>query len=402
MLTLDEARNRLLQGVAPLGAERVPLGECGGRTLAEDVVAVRSQPPEAVSAMDGYAVSGGDAHAGAVLRLIGEAPAGAPFAGAVTPGTAVRVATGGIVPLGADRVVMQEIAVRDGDRVSIVEAPGEARYVRAAGSDFTAGQAILRAGERLTPARLGLAAAANRAELLVHPAPRIAILPSGDELREPGAVLGMGDIVNSAAYAVAELVSAWGGVPLRLPILPDDRDACRARLADAMPEAEVILPLGGASVGERDALRPLFEGLGAEMLFDRVAVQPGKPTWHARLPDGRHVLGLPGNPASAFVCAWLFLKPLIDRLSGRGDEGLRLIRARSEADLPANGAREQFLRGRVRIGEDAQLLALAEPKQDSYLQLSLARANALIRRPANAPPLAAGGAVEVLAIGELG
>ncbi|MDB5669169.1 MAG: molybdopterin biosynthesis MoeA protein, partial [Alphaproteobacteria bacterium] len=234
----------------------------------------------------------------------------------------------------------------------------------------------------------------------VHAAPRVVILASGDELREPGDRLGHGDIVNSASYAIEDLISIWGGEPRRLPILPDDRDSCRKRLKSAGLDAEIIVPLGGASVGDRDSLRPLFAEMGAEILFDRVAVQPGKPTWHARFPDGRLVLGLPGNPASGFVCAWLFLKPLLDRLLGRGTAP-NFIPAVAAADLPAVGPREMFLRGRVEIGPDARLRASAERFQDSHLQLPLARANALIRRPPNAPALAAGGMVEVMIIGDL-
>jgi molybdopterin molybdotransferase len=401
MLTLDEARRQLLDGIVPGPVERLPIGDCGGRTLAENIVAERAQPPDPVSAMDGYAVREEDGRAGAALRMIGEAPAGAPFEGKLIPGTAVRIATGGVVPAGADRVVMQEIVAREGDRIAILETPGEARFVRAAGSDFAAGQPILRAGERLVPGRLALAAAANCGELAVHAAPRVAILPSGDELREPGGALGKGDIVNSAAHAVAGLVGAWGGTPLRLPILPDDRAACRARLAGADLDAALIVPLGGASVGERDALRPLFEELGARILFDRVAVQPGKPTWHARFADGRLVLGLPGNPASAFVCAWLFVKPLLDRLCGRVEAATTWLPARAAADLPANGPRESFLRGEVRVGSDGALAATAERRQDSHLQLPLARANVLIRRAAHAPAAGAGATIDVLMIGDL-
>lgn len=400
VLTLAEAQAILLDGVPPGPVEICPLSECAGRTLAEDVVAGRSQPPDPVSAMDGYAVRNEDAVAGVELQLIGESPAGAPFQGQVTQGKAVRIATGGVVPAGADRIVIQERVEREGDRIRIVETPDLATFVRAAGSDFGAGETVLSAGDRLTPGRLALAAAANWNLLPVHAAPRVVILASGDELREPGDRLGHGDIVNSASYAIEDLIRTWGGEPRRLPILPDDRDSCRQRLKSAGLDAEIIVPLGGASVGDRDSLRPLFAEMGAEILFDRVAVQPGKPTWHARFPDGRLVLGLPGNPASGFVCAWLFLKPLLDRLLGRGTAP-NFIPAVAAADLPAVGPREMFLRGRVEIGPDARLRASAERFQDSHLQLPLARANALIRRPPNAPALAAGGMVEVMIIGDL-
>jgi molybdopterin molybdotransferase len=397
MLILAEAQAALLDGLAPLPAEDCPLARCAGCTLAEDVTAERSQPPDPVSAMDGYAVRETDATPGTELRVIGESPAGAPFAGEVVPDTAVRIATGGLVPTGAERIVIQEIVDRDGDRIRIREQPGPATFVRAAGSDFGAGQAVLAAGDRLTSARIALAAAANRDTLRVRALPRVLILASGDELREPGGPLGKGEIVNSAGYGIEALVESWGGAAERLPMLPDDRDDCRRRLAGSALDAEVIVPLGGASVGDRDVLRPLFGEMGAEIIFDRVAVQPGKPTWHARFSDGRLVLGLPGNPASAFVCAWLFLKPLLHALLGRSGEALRFLPAVAGHDFPANGPRESFLRGTAII-DSGRLVATAGWQQDSHLQLPLARANALIRRPPNAPALAPGEPLDLLLI----
>ena len=236
----------------------------------------------------------------------------------MAPGTAVRIATGGVVPPGADRIVIQEIVERDGDRIRIAEAPGAASYVRPAGCDFAAGRASARRRTIvLTPARLGLAAAANRGALEVRRRPRVAIFASGDELREPGSALAPGHRSSTrAAYALAELVAAWGGVPIRHAILSDDRARCAEQMRGAGLDADIIVPLGGASVGERDVLRPVLLGFGARMIFERIAVQPGKPCWHARFADGRLVLGLPGNPASAFVCAHLLLKPLLLRLAG--------------------------------------------------------------------------------------
>jgi molybdopterin molybdotransferase len=398
MLTLAEAQAALLDGVAPLPAEDCTLARCAGRTLAEHVFAERSQPPDPVSAMDGYAVREADAAAGAELRVIGESPAGAPFAGEVVPGTAVRIATGGVVPAGAERIIIQELVDRESDHIRIREQPGEAAFVRAAGSDFAAGQAVLSAGDRLTPARIALAAAANRDALRVHASPRVLILASGDELREPGGALGKGEIVNSAGYAIEALVKSWGGAAERMPLLADDRDECRKQLVGSALDAEVIVPLGGASVGDRDVLRPLFAEMGAEIRFDRVAVQPGKPTWHARFADGRLVLGLPGNPASAFVCAWLFLKPLLHALLGRCGPALHFLPAQAETDFPANGPRESFLRGTADFDPAGRLAAHAGRQQDSHLQLPLAYANALIRRPANAPAVARGEPLELLLI----
>lgn len=400
LLSLDEARALLLGEVAPVDAEILPLAECGGRTLAADLIAARDQPPDPVSAMDGYAVRAQDAVAGATLTLIGEAPAGTPFDGSVKPGTAVRIATGGVVPQGADQIVIQEIVERDGDRIRILASPGLATYVRPAGCDFATGQLLVAAGEMLSPARLGLAAAANQSALQIRRQPRVAIFASGDELREPGSALAPGLIVNSAAYALAGLVAAWGGVAIRHEILSDDRERCAEQMSGARLDADIILPLGGASVGERDVLRPVLLGFGARMIFERIAVQPGKPCWHARFPDGRLVVGLPGNPASAFVCAHLLLKPLMLTLLGRAEPD-RLVPAALTQGMPQGADREVYWRARLRADGAGRLEVSPDERQDSSLQTPLASANALIRRLAGAPAAAAGDLADVLIIGEL-
>jgi len=400
LISLDEARALLLADLHPVETETLPIAHCGGRTLAADVIATRDQPPDPVSAMDGYAVGAGDARVGAVLTVVGEAPAGAPFGGTLAAGTAVKIATGGVVPPGADRIVVQEIVAREGEQIRIAEDPGTATFVRAAGCDFAAGEALLQAGEVLTPARLGLAAAANLGRLAVRRAPRVVLLASGDELREPGSALAPGAIVNSAGYALAELVAAWGGVPVRHPILPDDRAPCEAALRSADLDADVIVPLGGASVGERDVLKPLILALGAPLVFERIAVQPGKPCWHARFPDGRLVLGLPGNPASAFVCAHLLLKPLLQALLGRTNTERPLFAALTRG-LPEGGSREVYWRARVSADGEGKLQVEPDPRLDSSLQVPLAAANALLRRLPGAPPAAAGEIVETLPIGPI-
>jgi molybdopterin molybdotransferase len=398
LISLDEARALLLADVGPVGTETLPIDQCGGRTLAADLVAERDQPPDPVSAMDGYAVGAADAHSGARLTVVGEAPAGAPFAGLVEPGTAVRMATGGVVPPGADRIVVQEVVEADGSQIRIVGEPGDASFVRPAGCDFRAGETLLRAGDLLSPARIGLAAAANRSALEVRRLPRIALLASGDELREPGSELAAGNIVNSAGYAIAGLVADWGGSAVRHPILPDDRGACEEALSALDLACDVILPVGGASVGERDVLKPLIQSLGARTIFERIAVQPGKPCWHARFGDGRLVLGLPGNPASAFVCAHLLLKPLLFALLGRTWEGGPLLAALT-GPLPEGGSREVYWRAHVETDREGRLQVTPDPRLDSGLQVPLAAANALVRRPAGAPPAAAGDLVETLLIG---
>jgi len=401
LISLDEARALLLADVRPVEAETVAIADCGGRTLAADVVAARDQPPDPVSAMDGYAVRSDDARIGAVLTVIGDAPAGAPFRGSVEPGSAVRIATGGVVPPGGGRIVVKEGVAREGDRIRIVEEPGSASFIRAAGCDFSAGDVLIRSGKVLTPARIGLAAAANRELLEVRRPPRVALLASGDELREPGSALERGAIVNSAAYALEGLVAGWGGTPLRHPILPDDRSACEEALRALDLDADVVVPVGGASVGERDVLRPLIEALGARTIFGGIAVQPGKPSWHARFGDGRLVLGLPGNPASAFVCAHLLLKPLLFALLGRSETGRRLFAALTRP-LPEGGSREVYWRARVSADPHGRLHVDPDPRVDSSLQAPLAAANALIRRPPDAPAAAAGEIVETLPIAPIG
>lgn len=401
LISLDDARALLLADIAPVDTETPSIAECGGRTLAAGLAATRNQPPDPVSAMDGYAVAAADARIGADLAVIGDAPAGAPFDGAVTPGTAVKIATGGVVPAGADRIVVQENVVREGDRINIIGDPGAASFVRAAGCDFAEGDVLIRAGELLTPARIGLAAAANLAALTVHRRPRVALLASGDELREPGSALEGGIIVNSATYALAELVTAWGGDPVRHPILPDDRAACEAALRAMDLDADIIVPLGGASVGERDVLRPLLQAMAAQTLFERIAVQPGKPCWHARFDTGPLVLGLPGNPASAFVCAHLLLKPLLFALLGRSEPGRPLFAALANT-MPAGGSREVYWRARVAADSDGRLRVEPDPRLDSSLQQPLASANALVRRMPGAPPAVAGEMVEIVLTGPIG
>jgi molybdopterin molybdotransferase len=400
LISLDEARALLLADVAPVDAETLPIASCGGRTLAAEMVAVRDQPPDPVSAMDGYAVRAEDAVVGATLTLIGEAPAGMPFAGDVAPGTAVRIATGGVIPRGADRIVIQEIVMHEGETIRICKAPGPAGYIRPAGCDFRDREVLAHAGDPLTPARLGLAAAANLGTLQVRRQPRVAIFASGDELREPGSALAPGIIVNSAAYALAELVAAWGGAPIRHEILSDDHDRCAEQIRGAGLDADIILPLGGASVGERDVLRPVLLGFGARMIFERIAVQPGKPCWHARFADGRLVLGLPGNPASAFVCAHLLLKPLMLALLGRAEPDRPVAAALTRA-MPEGADREVYWRARLHADAAGRLAVTPDVRQDSSLQTPLASANALIRRLPSAPAAAAGDLAEVLIIGGL-
>jgi molybdopterin molybdotransferase len=393
MISLDAARSLLLADVPLLGSESVAIGAAAGRVLAEDVIATFDQPALPMSAMDGFATTADDARPGSRLRLIGEAYAGAPFAGRVARGEAVRIATGGVVPPGAEHVVMQEICSRDGEFVTIDGPMHDAHFVRPAGGDFAAGETLLEAGQELTPARLGLAAAANVASLAVRRQPRVAVFASGDELREPGMPLSPGAAVDSAGPVLAALVEQWGGLARRSCVLPDDHDRAHDLVGQAEP-ADVMLFIGGASVGDRDVLRAVVARLGADVRFDRIAVQPGKPSWHARFADGRMVLGLPGNPASAFVCAHLLLEPLMAAMLGR--ESRCCLRPARLAVSPGGGSeRETYWRARLDVDAAGQAIVTPDARRDSSLQRPLAEANALLRQPAGAA-LHAGDVVEVI------
>nr|WP_294167191.1 molybdopterin molybdotransferase MoeA [uncultured Sphingomonas sp.] len=402
LLDLADARALLLRAVEATPGERVPLAQCSGRILADAVIAERNQPPEALSAMDGYAIRLEDAVAGSTLQVIGTSPAGKPFRRPVRRNQAVQIATGGVVPPGADHILIQENVTREGSRLRVGQCNPQA-YIRPAGMDFAAGEVVLREGDELTPGRLALAGAANAGSLLVRRRPRVAIMPGGDELREPGEPLGEGEIVNSITSALAALVGNWGGTPLPQPILPDERNAAEAQLRSSEGlGAEVIVTLGGASVGERDCLRPAFNDLGADIVFHGIAVVPGKPCWHARFADGRLVLGLPGNPSSAFVCAHLLLKPLLWALTGRDPgEAVRPIAARLTRPLAENGRREAYLRAKVEVDGEGCLAVTPWPNQDSGMVTPLASVNSLLVRPIAAPVASTGEMAQVLVIGRI-
>ncbi|MGI9170111.1 MAG: molybdopterin molybdotransferase MoeA [Caulobacteraceae bacterium] len=395
LLSVDEARARMLASVAPLSAEAVPLGRAIGRALAADVVAWRDQPPFAASAMDGWAVRAADCPGN--LQVVGESAAGHGFAGAIGEGEAVRIFTGAAVPPGADAVIVQEDARREGDRV-VVPAVSEPRHIRPPGQDFRAGERLLVAGTRLDPWRLSLAAAAGLGEVQAARRPRVAILSTGEEIVEPGAAPGPFQIFNSGTTALAALVSTWGGEAVALAAVGDDAAATAAAVADAA--CDLAVTIGGASVGDHDLVKPALASLGLTLVVESVAVRPGKPTWFGALADGRSVLGLPGNPASALVCAELFLRSLLAALQG-ADRRLRLVPARAAVALPANGAREHWPRARLEHAADGVLLATPFPDQDSSLVAVFAQADALIRRPAGAPAAAAGDRLEILALERL-
>lgn len=403
MLSVEEARARILGALSPTPAETVPLASAWGRVLARPVLSRVTQPPADVSAMDGYAVRAAEAVAGARLAVTGTAPAGHPYAGAVGPGEAVRIFTGGFMPEGADSVLLQEDAeagAEDGT-VLVGETVRPGRWVRRRGLDFAEGEELLPAGHRLTARDIGLAAAANHPWLAVHRAPRIGILATGDEIALPGDPIPPGGIVSSNAHALAALVRAGGGEPLVLPIAPDDSRAI-AEAAAAARACDLLVTTGGASVGEHDLVQSALGPEGFALDFWKIAMRPGKPLIWGRL-GATPVLGLPGNPVSALVCGVIFLVPALRRLGGEPGAGPpRTVQARLGAALPENDRRFDHLRATLETGADGAPLATPFPVQDSSMLKTLARAGALILRPPGAPALPAGAPVEVIPLGDLG
>jgi molybdopterin molybdotransferase len=400
MLSVEEARSRILAALEPTPAETVALAEAWNRVLARPVLARLTQPPADVSAMDGYAVRAGDATEGARLSVIGTAPAGHPFAGQVGPGQAVRIFTGGYVPPGADAILMQEDAEAAAGTVTVKEAVRPGRWIRRRGLDFAEGETLLAAGRRLTARDVGLAAAANHPWVTVHRKPRIGILATGDEIALPGEPIPPGGIVSSNAHALAALVRAGGGEPLVLPIAPDDREAIAAAAAAARA-CDMLATTGGASVGEHDLVQKALGPEGFALDFWKIAMRPGKPLIWGRL--GRTpVLGLPGNPVSALVCAVQFLVPALGVMAGLPAAPPPTMLVRAGAPLAENDRRFDHLRASLGTDRDGRSVATPFPLQDSSMLAALARAEALILRPPHAPAVPEGGEVEVIPLGQFG
>ena len=405
MITVEEALARVLASAeAPLEEEHVALGEAYGRMLSRDIKALRTQPPFDNSAMDGYAVRAADTAAPPLtLMVVGELAAGRAFKGALGPGEAVRIFTGAPMPEGADAIVIQEDVRRVGDRIGLSAVVPARDNLREAGMDFRAGEALIAAGRRLTPRDVALAAAANHTRLPVRRRARIAILATGDELVPPGEALGPAQIIASNNYAVAGIVEAAGATAIDLGIAVDELGALRdavSRARDA--RADVLVTLGGASVGDYDLVQQALVAEGMELGFWRIAMRPGKPLMHGRIGAMR-VVGLPGNPTSSTVCAVLFLRPLIRALHGEPDPGADLSdAARLAVDLPANGLRQDYMRASLGRGPDGILVATPAANQDSSLVKTMARADGLIVRAPHAEPAKAGDACRVIPFHGLG
>jgi molybdopterin molybdotransferase len=390
LLPVPDALARVLEGVEPLPPERVPLAEAEGRVLAADLSARRTQPPEDVSAMDGYAVRGIDvAQAPVGFRVIGEIAAGRPLGRPVRPSEAVRIFTGGMLPEGADTVVIQEHTTRDGERVVVTKATPTGKNVRVAGLDFRQGDTPLKQGRRLTGRDVSLAAAMNHATLSVYRRPKVAVVATGDELVPPGTEPGPGQIVHSNVFALAAIARRAGAEVIDLGILPDRLEDTVAGLRRARDlGADVLVTAGGASVGDYDLVQPALAAEGATLSFWKIAMRPGKPMMFGHL-EGMRVLGLPGNPVSAYVCCVLFVAPLIRKLTGRGDLVPPIEQGLLGRDLPENDEREEYMRATLAF-RDATWIATPFPNQDSSMLVPLAAADCLVIRERFAPAAPAG------------
>ena len=401
MISVAEARARIVSALKPVSSETVALALAAGRVLAEDVRARLTQPPTAVSAMDGYAVRAADvATVPATLRVIGAAPAGTAYPGIVGPGEAVRIFTGGPVPKGADTIVIQEnaevpdISASGGGAVTVRVGAPVGRYIRPAGLDFRVGDVGLDAGRALTARDIGMAAAMNVPWLNVRRRPRIALLATGDELVRPGDPVAANQIVSSNALALAALLAANGAEAIDLGIARDDRAALQTAAARA-EGADLLITMGGASVGEHDLIQSALGEAGLAIDFWRVAMRPGKPLMFGRFRETA-MLGLPGNPVSSLVCGLVFVVPAVRALLGLPADGAAVEPAVLGCDVAENDEREDYLRAAYSATGTDPRRATPNEKQDSSMLSTLAKAECLIVRPPHAPPARAGDAVAVI------
>jgi molybdopterin molybdotransferase len=394
-LSVDEALARILDGVAPTPAESVAIEAAHRRTLAEPLAALITQPPFNASAMDGYAVRAADvAGLPATLELIGEAAAGHPFAGSIAGGQAVRIFTGAPLPAGADAVVIQENTQRDGAKVIVREGTPDHGHVRHTGIDFRAGDMLLATGRRLGPREVALAAAMGHGVVPVRRRPRVAVISTGDELVPPGSRPGPGQIISSNHLGVAALAEATGAQAELIGIARDTRESLEEHFARA-EGADVIVTIGGASVGDHDLVGPVLKARGMALSFWKIAMRPGQPLMFGRLGPAR-VMGLPGNPVSSLVCTRVFLVPLLRALLGQPARDERPIQATAGVALEGNGLRQHYMRATTAPGPDGLPVVTPVHSQDSSLLAPLAQADCLLVRPPRAPAVPRGTLVPIL------
>jgi molybdopterin molybdotransferase len=396
MASVEQALGAIAEQAASrrLGVESVPLAQAFGRVLAEPVLARVSQPPADVSAMDGYAVRFADMKMGAALQVSGESRAGTPFSGKLNPGEAIRIFTGAHIPEGADHILIQEDTRREGGAVTVAFEQRKPENIRRRGMDFNRNDELIPAGRVITEGAISLAAAGNNGTVTVVKAPRIGVLANGDELAEAGADLASGQIVNSIQPALLALIRRWGAEAIDLGVSQDTEADVRKRLSTS---CDVIVSIGGASVGDYDVVRSAFAAEGFAPVFEKIAVKPGKPTWFSA-KDRVLALGLPGNPAAAMVTAQLFLRPLIAALTGATPNTTEPQRAHTETPLPAAGNREEYLRAVLTLDAEGRAHVRAAENQDSSMLSPFLTANALIRRPIKTPAAAAGDLVDIVTL----
>ncbi len=394
LIPVDEARDRILKNVKPLPAEDVKLEHTLGRVLAKPLKAIRNQPPFDASAMDGYAVIAADvAETPATLGLVGLSAAGHAFSGRLRRGQCVRIFTGAPVPKGADAVVIQENTEADGKAIRVLQPAKPEQNIRSAGLDFRKGDALLPAALTLGARDIGLAAAANAAMLAVRRRPVVALMATGDELVLPGGAPRADQIVSSNSHALAAMAQHLGATVVNFGIVPDNLKATERAIGRAA-KADILVTTGGASVGDHDYVQEALRNSGVAIDFWKIAMRPGKPFMYGRR-KGQHVLGLPGNPVSALVCARLFLKPLIDALLGlpAGDD---LVEARLGASMKENDSRQDYVRAKLSEAADGSRIVIPFAKQDSSMQRTFREAQALIVRPPFAQVAGQGDVVKIL------
>jgi len=399
MILVEEAIARIVRAFKPLAPEQVSLASAHGRVLAEDAISRRTQPPVAVSAMDGYAVIASDvATIPVILDVVAYVAAGDTFDGTLKPGQASRIFTGAPVPNGANTIVIQENTEASGDCVTVKESVDEGRYIRPIGMDFSAGDIGLKSGQLLSARDIGFAAAMNLPWLMVRRRPRIAILATGNEIVMPGAEIGAGKIVSSNSLALGATIKALGGEPLQLGIAPDDRETLRNMIAGAKG-ADLLLTSGGVSVGEHDLVRSVLGEEGMELDFWQIAMRPGKPLMFGKIGE-TPVIGLPGNPVSTMVCSIIFLKPAMQAMLGMIGSHKRRSTATLGSDLGANDERQDYLRAQLSHDDSGNAIATPFSRQDSSMIAKLAQADCLVVRAPGAPELKAGHKVEIILIGD--
>ncbi|BAT60292.1 molybdopterin molybdenumtransferase [Variibacter gotjawalensis] len=393
----EEALARILEGAVPLGVEQVPVADTYGRVLAEDLAARRTQPPAAMSAMDGYAVRAADiATVPVKLKIAGEAAAGRVFPRPLAAGEAVRIFTGGVVPPGSDTISIQENTRRDGDVVEVLQSEKPGRHIRKQGLDFSEGDVRLKSGQIIGARHLALAAAMNYAAVPVVRRPCVAMFSTGDELVMPGSETGPGQIILSNGFAIAAIARREGALALDLGIVPDAVEATIAAIRRARAwGADVLVTTGGASVGDYDLVQKALSAEGMELAFWKIAVRPGKPLMSGKIA-GMRVIGLPGNPVSAVVCSELFLVPLLRALGGFPNVHPTLVSAVAGRNIAANDERQDYMRARMTIDGDGRRVVVPVETQDSSMMSALAMSECLLVRAPHAPPLEAGAACEIL------